>query len=129
SVGDVRAEFAALSTDLQQSSEEVAIVNEFQKAFLEFAKSAEEGSLKTEEVERVTAAMAAIIDGSALPSLDSFTAGFNTLASAALYAAKNIDAANSAFKQATDPTTWRSYDQNNRKLGRYDQSPDGRIQG
>lgn len=129
SIGDVRAEFAALSTDLQQSSEEVAIVNEFQKAFLEFAKSAEEGSLKTEEVERVTAAMAAIIDGSALPSLDGFTKGFNTLASAALHAAKNIDAANSAFKQATDPTTWRSYDQNNRKLGRFDQSTNGRIQG
>jgi hypothetical protein len=88
-ISNSRAELSALVTDLQQA-EEPEVVKAFQAAFQEFAASAEDGSLKVEQVNRVQDALAAAINSQGIPALADFRKLLDDVSASALGAAGSV---------------------------------------
>jgi len=124
SIEDARGSIGALVQDLQAAGEDASSVMALQDAFNQFAVAADKGEVSTDDVKRVTDALAAAIASSGIPALADFASMFDQVSAAALGAAGSVQKMATVAGQArmTDPTTWRGA-----KLR--DQSADGRIQG
>lgn len=116
-IDDSRVSIAALVQDLRAAGEEDEVVKRLQAAFSEFASSANEGKLETEEVKRVQDALAAAIESSGIPALSEFAKFFDGLSTSALSAANSVGQVNDAASRMQPITTWRSY---NKATGKFE---------
>ncbi len=123
-----RVSVSDLVAQLRAAGEEDEVIKNLQAAFAQFARAANDGELKTADVDRVQKALAASITSTGIPALTEFGTFFDKLSKAALGAAGSVQKANDAVARTQDITTWRSYDPDRRRLGRDGQSADGPIQ-
>ncbi len=127
-IGTARVSVSDLVAQLRAAGEEDEVIKNLQAAFAQFARAANDGELKTADVDRVQKALAASITSTGIPALTEFGTFFDKLSKAALGAAGSVQKANDAVARTQDITTWRSYDPDRRRLGRDGQSADGPIQ-
>ncbi|WWT40011.1 hypothetical protein [Nostoc phage Nsp-JY10] len=122
-IASVGVELSDLISQLQAAGEETDVVLGLQDAFNEFAAAANDGSLSVEDVQRVQDALAAAINSTGIPALDSFRAMFDQLSASALAAAGSVQQLNAASGAATTALypTRGTY-------GGVDRSADGNIQ-
>ncbi|WP_210165743.1 phage tail protein [Rhizobium sp. YS-1r] len=125
---DARISISALVQDLRAAGEEDEVIKRLQSTFGQFAKSANEGKLKTEEVKSVQDALAVSINSTGIPALKDFATFFDTLSSSALLASENVQKASDAVSRMQDVTTWRSYNPSTGKLETNAQPWDENIQ-
>ncbi|MGF9564169.1 phage tail protein [Neorhizobium sp. BT27B] len=127
-VDDSRVSIAALVQDLRAAGEEDEVIKRLQASFAQFATSADEGKLKTEEVTRVQDALAAAISSSGIPALSEFAKFFDGLSMSALSASDSVLKVADAAARMQDTTTWRSYNPQTGKLETNSQPWDENIQ-
>ncbi len=100
-IASVGVELSDLIIQLQAAGEETDVVLGLQDAFKDFAAAANDGSLSVEDVQRVQDALAAAINSTGIPALDSFRAMFDQLSASALSAAGSVQQLNAASGAAT----------------------------
>lgn len=100
-IASVGVELSDLISQLQAAGEETDVVLGLQDAFNDFAAAANDGSLSVEDVQRVQDALAAAINSTGIPALDSFRAMFDQLSASALSAAGSVQQLNAASGAAT----------------------------
>ncbi|QRM43982.1 phage tail length tape measure family protein [Rhizobium sp. BG4] len=110
-IKDARVEVDDLVNKLRSAGEEDTVILQLQDAFDQFASSANDGSLKLEDVQRVQDALSSAINSTGIPALDSFKSYFQQLSEAALGTASSVQQTNAAIAQTqalmNDPKTWR----------------------
>jgi hypothetical protein len=116
SIDDTRATYAAFVADLRLGGEEPEVIKQFEDAYQQFAKAANEGKLEAADVQRVQDALAAAINSSGIPAVSEFKKAFDELSASAETAAKKVGESNEALR-AIPESTWRSFNQQTGKLG------------
>ncbi|WP_105370604.1 phage tail length tape measure family protein [Neorhizobium huautlense] len=90
-VDDTKVKVADVVSQLQAAGEETETITALQASFNDFAKSAKDGSLQVEQVQKVTDALATAINNTGLPIVVDFKAAFEELGKAALGAATGVN--------------------------------------
>lgn len=81
---------ADMTSQLNAAGEESAVIKEIENSFSAFSKAANEGAVTVSEVERVQNALAAAINSTGLPAVDSFASFFERLSNSALRASDSV---------------------------------------
>ncbi|TDX77739.1 tail length tape measure protein [Neorhizobium sp. R1-B] len=90
-VDDTKVKVADVVAQLQAAGEEAETITALQSSFNDFAKSAKDGSLQVEQVQKVTDALATAINNTGLPIVVDFKTAFEELGKAALGAATGVN--------------------------------------
>ncbi len=125
---DARISVSALVQDLRAAGEEDEVIKRLQSAFEQFAKSAKDGKLNTDEVKSVQDALAAAINSTGIPALVDWKKMFDELSTSALSASENVGKVNDAASRNLPVTTWRSYNPSTGKTETNPQPWDENIQ-
>lgn len=112
-----------LISQLRLAGEEEDVILALQSAFDAFSRSAEDGSLRIEDVQSVQEALSSALNSSGIPALAEFATMFERVAGAALQAAEQVRALNA---QAGGARTALYPSQG--VYGGVQRSPDGAIQ-
>lgn len=114
---DARIAVSSLVGDLRAAGEEDEVIKRLQSAFEQFAKSAKDGKLNTDEVKSVQDALAAAINSTGIPALADWKKMFDDLSTSALSASENVGKVNDAANRNLPVSTWRSY---NKQTGKFE---------